>query len=1182
MQNRLLAFAFSAWLSAGFLSGQEFRATLTGTITDPSSAVVPGAKITAVNQDTKQKYASSANTKGEYFIPYVLPGTYSITVSADGFRTKVQDGVVLEANQTIGLDFKLEVGTSAQTVEVTESIPLLESESGSNNTVISDREIEDSPLNGRQIYMLLGTTPGSEFLQTQFGSSGYSGTRGWDNSNNYTLGGGVQGYQQFMINGSNITVQTSYQSQGQGTWEIAPNVDALQQVNVMTTTYDARYGHTGGGTVNMVVKSGTNAYHGTAYDYLENGHLNANTFQNNLTGFPRSMVHQNQFGGTLGGPLKKNKIFLFGSYEGYRQAIPFTTIVSVPQASIHPTASGADFNQSGYTVYDPATTACVGSGTIDNCPGGQYIRQPFPNNVIPAGRINPLGAKVLSLYPSPNLAGIAQNFIMAAPDRYSYYQPMARLDVDITSNTRAYTLFAYQNGTEYRNTNGLPPPAERGNINHNRGNVTASQDVTHIFSPTLMADFKASFARFIDFASDGDLNSQPLAPSSYGLNMPLVPTRPRADFPEISLGGYATAIGNSVTDDVWTNITFNTDWTKIWSHHTIHFGGEIGEYQFGDPHTVGNPNGVFDFNGQFTQSNPLRGITGQGNSVADLLLGYPDTGHVDWNSTILDYYPTYSLYVQDDWKVLRNLTLNIGLRYDVQIGTKEKHNQLNRGMCLTCVNPITSNPLYQANLAADSPALQAAGINPASLQTVNGGILFAGANGQPRNAYDTDWSNIQPRFGFAYSLNPKTVLRGGYAIQYAIGLEGGSTDGYSIQTAYQASLNNNITPTPYFASGTPYPFGVQADAGASAGLLTAVGGTAQLDFPQRRIPRSQITSFGVQRTLPGGMVLDARYSGNFTNRLRVSVWLNGTMPYSQYQMAVQNPNYFNQQVPNPYYGVVPASTTMGQKTVPAEYLMTPYSEYRLVGSYDDPLGRQWYNALEVKLSKRFSKGLQFRLSYTYSKTMQANNYINGWPYQDAELKHQIAGSDRTHRLGITGEYELPFGKGRMLLANTPRILNEVIGGWNASWVTTVYTGTPVGLNTSYLYTCDHGFAPDNGPTVSNYFYAPAGASPSACYQHLSTFQLYTGTNRTISVRNPVIPNVDLSVQKNFPIRERLKLQFRADAFNVGNTVLFGGPDTNPADVVKVSSAGVYSGFGTVGINQYNFPRIIQLSLKALF
>jgi len=285
---------------------QEFRATLTGTVSDPSGAVIPNATVEAVNNSTQQKYTAKTTGSGAYYIPYILPGTYTVRATAPGFKTAEQNDVTLEASRSFNLNFKLEVGMATQTVEVTTAPPLLENANGSGGTILDAHELENVPLNGRQVYTLIGTTPGSAFLQHQFGASGYSGTRGWDVSNNYRLGGGVNTYQQFTLNGSNITMQDNG---AQGTWELAPNIDALQEVNIMTTTYDARYGRTGGGTVNMVVKSGTNVYHGDAYEYLENGDLNANNFENNLNGLPRQNIHQNQFGGTIGGPIKKDKIF---------------------------------------------------------------------------------------------------------------------------------------------------------------------------------------------------------------------------------------------------------------------------------------------------------------------------------------------------------------------------------------------------------------------------------------------------------------------------------------------------------------------------------------------------------------------------------------------------------------------------------------------------------------------------------------------------------------------------------------------------------------------------------------------------------------------------------------------------------------------------------------------------------
>ncbi len=1178
------------------LFAQEFRATVTGQVTDPSGATIAKAQVQAVNNVTQQAYNTTTTDKGDYFIPYVLPGTYTITVTAPGFKTQVQDDVVLQASQSRGLNFSLMVGSATQTVEVTGAPPLIETANGSGGTVLTEREIQNVPLSGRQIYSLLGTTPGSQFLQTQFGSTGYSGTRGWDVSNNYTLGGGVQGYQQFTLNGTNITLQNNG---NQGTWQIAPNVDALQEVNVMTTTYDARYGRTGGGTVNMVTKSGTNGFHGSAYDYLENGALNANNFENNLNGVPRQNLHQNQFGGTFGGAVRKDKIFFFGSYEQYKEGIPFTTVTSVPAAYLRPSSAnggGVNFSQTGYTIYDPSTTTCtVPGGTVGNCPGNAYARSEFPNNTIPANRINPIGAAILNLYPLPNTGsgGLQNNYTANVPDKYDYWQPMVRVDYDTSDKTRWYSMFAFQHGTEFRNSSGFPPPAENGNINTMRQELMASQDMTHIFSPTLLADFKLSFSRFLDSFPNGDLNAQ-VSPSSIGLNMPNIPTTNRKLLPQFTTGGnfYPQVVGNSVNNDTYNTFTFDNDWTKTLANHTLHFGGELGELQYANPGSVGNPNGAFAFGTQYTQYNPLQrnklsGVN-DGFSVADMLLGYPDSGNVSFNDTLFEGYPTWALYVQDDWKVTKKLTLNIGLRYDVQIGVRERYNRLNRGICFTCVNPITNSPAYQANLAADGPALAAAGINPASLSTVYGGLEFPGVNGNSRDAYNTDWSNLQPRFGFAYAADSKTVIRGGYGIFYTVGLEGGSNTGFSISTPYISSTNGNVTPTNYFASGNPFPNGAQVPVGNSLGLLTALGNGASVDFPGRRIPRSQEFSFGFQRELPGQMVLDARYAGNYTDRLRVFVWDNGVLSYSQLQQGVANPTLFNQQVPNPYYnvpGIPPSSTCGSNKTISRITLLLPLSQYcGLIGQYNDPLGRQNYNGLEVKLNKRFSQGLAFQLSYTFSKTMQATGYQNGWPYQDPGLKHQIAGSDRTHVFSVTGEWALPVGKGSKYFGNARGVLGQVINGWSVNYIVSAQSGLPVQLNTGYYYNCNHNYAPDGGPRLNNYLYNNySNGNPLGCYSSIPQYGLSTLPNQISTLRQPSITNLDLGLHKDFALRESMRLQFRAEALNLTNTVLFPGPDNNPSDgPPKVQKNGTYTGFGTVNLYQQNFPRVIQLALKFLF
>ena len=422
-----------------------------------------------------------------------------------------------------------------------------------------------------------------------------------------------------------------------------------------------------------------------------------------------------------------------------------------------------------------------------------------------------------------------------------------------------------------------------------------------------------------------------------------------------------------------------------------------------------------------------------------------------------------------------------------------------------------------------------------------------------------------------------------------MGLEGGSDIGFSISTPYTNSTNGGVTPTPYFANGNPFPSGVQTPVGNSLGLLTALGNGASVDFPGRRIPRSQEFSIGFQRQLPGQMVLDARYAGNYTDRLRVFVWDNGTLSYSQLQQGIANPTLFNQQVPNPYYGVpgIPPSSTCGSNpTISRITLLLPLSQYcGLIGQYNDPLGRQNYNGLEMKLNKRFSQGLSFQISYTYSKTMQATGYQNGWPYQDAQLKYQIAGSDRTHVFSATGEWALPFGKGSKFIApNATGVLGAFINGWSLNFIVSAQSGQPVGLNTSYYDECNHSYRPDGGPTLTNYLYNNySSGNPLGCYASIPQYGLSNLPNQISQVRQPSIVNADVGVHKDFRLTESTRLQFRGEALNLTNTVLFPGPDTNPGDGPPTrQSNGTYTGFGTVNLYQQNFPRIIQLSLKFFF
>jgi hypothetical protein len=1250
----LLVVAFSG-------KAQDFRASVNGLVTDSSGAVIKGAKITVTNSDSGTTYNGRTSDKGVYYIPYVLPGNYTITAEADKFKTSVQDKVVLLASQTFTQNFRLEVGSVTEQVVVNTTPAELETSTGSGGTVLDQRIIQSVPLNGGQAYTLIGTTTGSQFTQTQFGQGGSHGTTGYDISNSYTIGGGIVGNNQFTLNGTNITSQFTYDNHNAGAWTVSPNIDSIEEVNVMTTTYDARFGRTSGGTVNTVSKSGGNSYHASAHYGYEGGFMNANTFQNNLAGIPRQPLVQNQFWITAGGPVIKNKLFFFFGFEGYRQSLGGTTLENVPPAYLRPGYngnSGVDFSlvgamdsaefPTGLPIYEPynqsgqSTAYCLDGGPVTSCNSDHVAQAQFPGNAIPASQINGTATAILKYIPLPNIPSAANrasgaNYISQTPDLYDYNQPQIRVDYNLTDRTKLYSYFLYWKGTQIRNTNGLPGLAENGNINNLRQNWVATQDLTHVFSSSLVGDFKISFNRLYEVSPNADL-SQQTDPSTIGLSMPLPSFTTQKYLPDFQVNdswgsgiiadnpaGNYHFFGNNQNADVTNSFTLDADLTKTAGAHTIEFGGEIDEFQYGGrPYSGGNPNGDFTFNSGWTQFNPHNqncyytsptgsfandctgagapngySVAPNGSSLASFYLGYPGSGGVDWDDPIMEGYPVYAIYFQDNWRVNPRLTLNIGIRYDIQRGLRERFNHLNRGICLTCVNPLTNEAAYQANVSNGSnmAAWSAAGIDPSSLSTVYGGLQFTTPSN--RDAYNTDYSDVGPRFGFAFVVDPKTVIRGGYGIMYSYGLEGGSSIGEAVTTNYSASLDGgntpNVTPNATFGSGSPFASGLLAPTGSSLGLLTDVGnGNIQADFPQRKIPMEQILSLGFQRELPGNMVLDARYAGNFTSRLRVGLWNNGTATLAQQKAAEANPSIWDQQVPNPYYNV-PYMDGAGQcgtsTTVEAIALILPGSQYctpggyGLIGQYNAAAGRNWYDGLEVKLNKRVygasGRGLTFQIAYTYSKTLSRDGYENGWPYQDFFQQRNLASTDRTHILSATSVWDLPIGKGGLLFSSPSAPVGVLINNWTLSGVFNAQSGTPVGLDTGLYYNCPGtSFVPKGGTSVGQGRWFAANSS---CWSGIPAWGLMNLPSYTSQLRNPTIPDLDLSLQKTTTIHDNLTFQLRLDAFNSLNSVLFGGPSTNnPGTPPSYSPNAGWSGFGTVGATQQNFPRILQVGGKLSF
>ncbi|MEO7142019.1 MAG: carboxypeptidase-like regulatory domain-containing protein, partial [Bryobacteraceae bacterium] len=532
---RTLVFGVAMFASACF--AQEYRATLSGSVTDPSGAAVPGANVKTTNSATGQVSETKTGAAGLFTIPLLEPGIYTVATTASGFQTLRKERVVLAVSEKVNLPIVLTLGHSSTTLTVRADQEVLSTSSSDRGLLFDPTKTQELPLNGRQSYMLLSLTPGVIFTQEQFGSSGFSGTRGWDANNSYKFNGARagNGNNAFLLNGSIISNEGS-------TWLLAPSVESISEFKAITTVFDAQYGHEAGGVVNTIIKTGTNSWHGDAYDYFRNRVLDANSFQNNYNGLAKGRHNQNQFGGVIGGPIRKDKDFIFASYEGWQEVVPFPASGTTVPADLR---NGAGFSNHGITVYDPLTThLCGGAG--EPCSNSQYWRSPFPGNVIPSSRISPIATRILSYLPFENgpgqgAGGISGNFVANHNEgRYWYNQPVIRFDHTIGENDKLFFLYSHFHGYEFRSSTGFAKPVATGNTDNQRTFSGVNVGETHVISPTVVLDIRGNLARFIQDTPGYNDQALKIAPASIGMTgMIHAPTVSQAVIPNINIGGFS-------------------------------------------------------------------------------------------------------------------------------------------------------------------------------------------------------------------------------------------------------------------------------------------------------------------------------------------------------------------------------------------------------------------------------------------------------------------------------------------------------------------------------------------------------------------------------------------------------------------------------------------------------------------
>lgn len=1219
------AFTLVTLLPGGSSHAQETRGTITGRVLDATKAAIAGANVKINNPAQGTSITVVTTDAGVFRAPYLVAGTYQIVIEQAGFKRYVRDNVNVRIGETLDLDITLEIGGLDQSVTVTAEAPPLDTSGGSLGQTVDSRRVAELPLVHGDPYTMIGLAPGVSFARDQRLDRPFEPT--------HIVGFSMDGTR---ANRSDLTIDgapsTATANGNEVIASYVPPTDIIQEFKVQTATFDAQFGNTEGGVTSISIKSGTNTLHGTAYLWKEPGNLAANDFFGNLRGQPRPDSHSDRFGATVNGPVRipklyngKDRTFFTFGYEGIRDSRPrFDSATPTVPTDKMKAGDFSDFLKLGsqYQIYNPFTRR------PDPARPGHYIEDPFVGNIIPANLINPVAKNLLQYFPSPRTAGTAEflnnnadSTLAELTKRYDNFT--SRVDHVFNDKHRVFGRASWYDRDSFYN-----------DYFHNIATGTSFQfisrqaviDDVYTFNPTTFLNVRYGYNRFIrkqDMNPEGhgfDLTSVGF-PSSYAsLIDPKIARFPRLDFPS---GTYQGTGQTNEFRPVDTH-SFAATLNKTFSAHSAKAGVEFRSYRENDRFASNNQTGQFVFDNTYTKQKDDASATQVGLSFAAFLLGVPTSSSgVTRAADYAEQSTTWGFFAQDDWKVNQRLTLNLGLRYEFETPLTERYNKSVTGFDPTYVQPIqtAAAAAYAKNPLAELPA---------SAFAVRGGLLFADAKN--RGLYQTPKNQFMPRFGFAYKLDDKTVLRGGYGIFYGFL---GERRGDVIQTGY--SITTNMVPTQnqvdpktgyviYTATlSNPFPNGILNPVGSSQGYQTNLGNSISFFNQKPLAPYNQRWELGVQRELPWGFVLEASYVGNRGTHVEISRDINAVP--NQYLSTSPTRDatkiaYLTGSVANPFFGLgipgVGASSTISRQN-----LLKPFPEFGSITTTENT-GYSWYHAGQFKLEKRLSHGYTVQVSYTHSKLMQATELLNPG---DPLPTRVISDSDYPNRLAASWIYELPFGPGKSLLGGSNGIVSRIVGGWQAQGVYSYQTGAPLTWG-NYIFNGDisklsiprdqqslarwfdnTGFVAlrdakgavitsggnpvwvdYNDPCKNKYDAASCPGTPLANPQGFNrdnSFQLANNI-RTFGLRFPnlrVQPtnNVDFSLMKNTQITERFRVQFRAEFTNAFNHPWLSaasgasgtsGVITNPTNV----------DFGKIAnlSNQGNYARRVQLGIKFLF
>jgi hypothetical protein len=1149
-------------LTAGSAAGQTYFGSVVGSVTDASNSAIPEANVTLVNIGTTERRKSTTDNSGGYQFPNLPPGQYRVEIEKIGFRRLVREPIAVEVQSAVRIDVNMQLGDVNQVVEVTAQTPLLQTEDASLGQVVEARKVLEMPLNGRNVFglvaMVPGVVPGGQSGTTPTGTNPFA----WGN---FQIGGGQSNQSASFIDGAPINAVYSNLT------ALVPTQDAIQEFRVQTNNLGPEFGHLAGGAVNLITRSGTDQFHGNVYEYLRNRSLNANTFFNNQAGVQRPAFTQNQYGANLGGPVIKGKTFFFFAWEGFRlrqgQSYTYTVPTDAMRAgdfSNVRTSSGALT-----PIYDALTTC----GRLGNAPcatnasGSEIItRSPFSGNRIPASRMDPAAKVLTNFWAHPTGPGTGftnvNNYTANASVGGNNDQYNARVDHTFSEKNRIFTRYTY-----WTNLN-LPIDPYKTQTCVDRCTETFNDNQAVIgdtwsISPTLIADFRASYLRFsydrTALTAGYDL-TQLGWPSSLN-NQVVFRVAPLPNVTNYN-GVFSTSgTGSTIIarNDVYA---LAPTLTKILHNHTLKFGVELRRSTH-NYYQQNNPSGNFNFDNLLTSANPFS-AGNTGNGFASFLLGYGTGGGVTQNSLVAGQILYRAYYAGDQWHVTSRLTINYGLRFENMGPWSERFNRL------SVLQPTATNPLSSA-----------------IGRTLLGKLALVNTPDNPSRNNQKLGSLFSPRFGLAYRLSEKMVIRTGYGIFYTPNdtrwnMAPNNDAVNSFTNPFNGTLDGSLTPNARL--GNPFPGGLLPTPGSNPNLLPLTYGQGvAASVYNDPYSYAQQWNFDFERELPGGVALSVAYAGSKGVHLPGPDQNFDQLPTQFLALGSQ----LQSQVANPFFGQITLGT-LAQAQVARGQLSRPYPQYTGFSSKNPTNRNSIYHSGQLKIEKRFSNGGTLLGAYTMSKLISDTDTITGWlepgggagGVQDnynIRAERSLALYDTPHRAVISYIVDLPFGKNHKFGASTTGLTSKLISGWGINGISTFQSGNPLPISVSANTTNSFG-----GGQRPNRTTVPIGVDGSAqsrlngwfntaAFSTPAAFTFGNAARTMPDMRSHGIANFDFTVFKNTSLTERVGLQFRAEVFNLFNRVRFGYPGT----ALGTTTFGVVS-------SQFNDPRLIQLALRASF